>query len=113
MNINYPGSGTLHRISAPDPVMGHTGLIMQQPRARAGIYAHLHFISRWRWMIAGFAACGLLLGLLLGLMQVPLYEARLALEVESINSEFLNMKQVQPLDEGGVTNPFSDIQTQI
>lgn len=64
-------------------------------------------------MIAGFALCGLSLGLALGLLQVRLYEARLALEVESINSEFLNMKQVQPLDEGGVSNPFSDIQTQI
>jgi succinoglycan biosynthesis transport protein ExoP len=72
-------------------------------------------VRRWKWQIclAGFA--GIVLGVLATLIQTPLYQATATLEVQNANDNFLNMKQISPVDDtsSGDTGAFSDLQTQI
>jgi polysaccharide biosynthesis transport protein len=56
---------------------------------------------------------GLLTSLLLTLPQTPIYQARGSIEVQNLNQNFLNMRNVSPTaDEGGSSMPGSDLQTQ-
>ena len=42
-----------------------------------------------------------------------MYEAKATLEVQDLNQDFLNMKQVLPVNEVGLSGTFNDMQTQI
>jgi len=56
---------------------------------------------------------GLLTSLLLTLLQTPIYQARGSIEIQNLNENFLNMRNVSPTaDEGGSSTPGSDLQTQ-
>lgn len=56
---------------------------------------------------------GLLTSLLLTLPQTPIYQARGSIEVQNLNENFLNMRNVSPTaDDGGSYMPGSDLQTQ-
>jgi capsular exopolysaccharide synthesis family protein len=56
---------------------------------------------------------GLLTSLLLTLPQTPIYQARGSIEIQNLNQNFLNMRNVSPTaDEGGSSMPGSDLQTQ-
>ena len=52
-------------------------------------------------------------GVLLTLPQTPVYQARTSLEIQDLNENFLNMKQVTPVSEGNSYTALTDIQTQI
>jgi polysaccharide biosynthesis transport protein len=57
---------------------------------------------------------GLLSSLLLTLPQTPLYQARASLEIQNLNENFLNMRDVRPTaDGGGSYPPEYDLQTQV
>jgi succinoglycan biosynthesis transport protein ExoP len=56
---------------------------------------------------------GLLTSLLFTLPQTPIYQARGSIEIQNLNENFLNMRNVSPTaDEGGSSTPGSDLQTQ-
>ena len=56
---------------------------------------------------------GLVFSLLLTLSQTPLYQARASIEIQNLNENFLNMRNVSPTaDEGNSYAPESDLQTQ-
>ena len=59
------------------------------------------------------ALFGLLAAVLLTLPQTPVYQARTSLEIQDLNENFLNMKQVSPVSEGNSYTALTDIQTQI
>jgi capsular exopolysaccharide synthesis family protein len=63
------------------------------------------------WIIFGFA--GALLGLLIALPQTPLYRARTSVEILGLNDNFLNFKQVSPVEQSNSNLETADIQTQI
>lgn len=71
-------------------------------------------IRRWKWAITFTALAGLLLGLLASVLIRPRWTVRTSLEVQDVNSDFLNTKQVTPLNQDTAAGAyFSDIQTQI
>ena len=54
-----------------------------------------------------------LLAVLVTLPQTPIYRAKTTIEVQDMNQDFLNMKQVTVVNETGPASGVSDIQTQI
>src|SRR6202050_1794380 len=72
-------------------------------------------VRRWKTHIFLAGIAGIALGILAALIQTPLYEATATLENQNVNDNFLNMKQISPVDDtnSGDTGAFSDLQTQI
>jgi polysaccharide biosynthesis transport protein len=56
---------------------------------------------------------GLLASILLTLPQTPVYQARTVLEIQNLNENFLNIKQLTPVSEGDGYPALTDIQTQL
>ena len=59
------------------------------------------------------ALLGLVVALLITLPQTPVYQARTTIEVQDLNQEFMNLKQVSPVSEDSGVNALNDMQTQI
>ncbi len=72
-------------------------------------------IIRRHWtalMVAAFI--GLLAALLFTLPQTPVYRARASLEIQNLNENFLNMREVNPTtNDPGSSPPEYDLQTQV
>jgi uncharacterized protein involved in exopolysaccharide biosynthesis len=60
------------------------------------------------------AFLGLAAAVLLTLPQVPVYRARVLVEIQNLNENFLNMREVNPtVSDGGRYPPEYDLQTQV
>lgn len=70
-------------------------------------------LHHWKSLLLVSTLAGVALGCLLTVLQPPSYQARASLEIQSLNDNFLNMKQILPIDEADVPGTFSDVQTQI
>jgi capsular exopolysaccharide synthesis family protein len=70
-------------------------------------------LSRRAGLLIALATAGLLAGVLAGLVQSPVYRAHSSIEIQSVNPEFLNMKEVSPLADFSPVGELADIQTQI
>ena len=72
------------------------------------------FFRRWKWILVCSALAGIAVGVLPSLLFSPLYHVKTTLEIQDLNDNFLNVKEVLPSsDTGGPSNLFGDIQTQI
>ena len=71
---------------------------------------YLHIVLRHKWVIVGLAVVGLVGSLLLSLSTQPMFRTRTSLDIQSLNSEFMNMKSVDPTAS---TPTDTAIQTQI
>jgi polysaccharide biosynthesis transport protein len=78
-----------------------------------GLIEYWRMLRRRRGTLVLIAALGIVVAVLVTLPQTPVYRARTALEVQNINSDFLNAKQINPLSEDGGVNPLTDVQTQM
>lgn len=80
---------------------------------------HGGFVEDWRILcrhkgiLAGITLMGALAGVLLSIWQSPVYRARTALEIQNINEDFLNIKQVTPVSEGNSSTALTEIATQV
>ena len=84
------------RQSLVDPFAPTRGLHWQErdQRDRALDFAGLvRILHEYRWLVAGAAGLGLLLGVLLALVTTPLYRADVTLEVNAPSVEILDEKQ--------------------
>ena len=79
----------------------------------SAVVAQKRDLRRWRSLILLSILSGIGLGCLITAIQPKSYRARASLEIQSVNDNFLNMKQVLPVDETDVPGTFSDLQTQI
>jgi capsular exopolysaccharide synthesis family protein len=71
-------------------------------------------LRRRKGTLVLIAFLGALAGFLLTLPQTPVYQARLSLEIQSVNENFLNMRDVNPTESGSSSYyPEYDIQTQV
>ena len=74
---------------------------------------YLQILWRRKGTLILIVCLGLLTSLLLTLLQTPTYQARASIEIQNLNENFLNMRNVSPTsDEGGSYAPGSDLQTQ-
>ena len=69
-------------------------------------------LRRHKWMIALFAICGAVLGILVGIPQAPVYQARTSFEILNWNDDFMNMKQNSPVMNSDGSGDTSELQTQ-
>ena len=70
-------------------------------------------LMRWRWVIVGCALIGLAASQFLNLSTLPVYRARTSLDIQSINSDFMNMRNVAPTGEAQSSSAEAYVQTQI
>lgn len=78
-----------------------------------GLIEYWRILARRRGTLALFAALGIVAAVVVTLPQTPVYRARTALEVQNINGDFLNSKQITPVSEDGGVNSLTDVQTQM
>ncbi len=99
------------------PVLSYTVRPGQHSYARPGQTGELlewwNLLRRRKWVLVLAAITGVLLAALITIPRTPVYEARTSLEVQDINQEFMNMKQVSPVADSNAINALSDLQTQI
>jgi capsular exopolysaccharide synthesis family protein len=74
---------------------------------------YYQILRRHKWTVILIAMAGALAGIFTTLFQTPVYEARILMEIQDLNDNFMNLKQVSPVSEGGGWGGQSDIQTQI
>jgi capsular exopolysaccharide synthesis family protein len=104
---SYPARLTGYGESAPvDPGEDPEG---------GGLIEYWRILRRNRGTLFLIACLGVIVAVLVTLPQTPVYRARTALEIQNINNDFLNAKQVNPVsesqDNGG--NVLTDVQTQM
>lgn len=91
-----PGQGFL----SPEPEDSRSSLLVE----------YLRTILLHRWLILSLAGAGVLASVLIHLNTQPVYRTRTSLDIQSLNSDFMNMKSIDPT-EG--TPSDTAIQTQI
>ncbi len=79
-----------------------------------GVLEYWQMIRRHKGAVILAAFLGGLIGYLLTLTQLRIYQARTTLEIQGLNEDFLNMRNVNPTAEAGSSySPDYDIQTQV
>lgn len=79
-----------------------------------GLVEYWRIVRRRRGTLLVVAVIGVLAAILITLPQTPVYRARTALEIQNINSDFLNAKEINPVTEDGSgANALTDVQTQM
>jgi capsular exopolysaccharide synthesis family protein len=66
---------------------------------------------RIKWIVAGCAAAGVGVALFIASLQTPIYRARVSLELQSLNQNYLDMRSIDP--NAGTDNLETFLQTQI
>lgn len=70
-------------------------------------------LLRWRWTIAAAAVGGAMLAFLLTLGSMPVFQARTSLDIQSLNGDFLNRRDVALTGDSAGTPSDTYVQTQI
>jgi polysaccharide biosynthesis transport protein len=80
----------------------------------SGLLEYWRILIQKKWTLLAFAAAGMLLAALFTKLQSPIYRARALLEIESLNEDFLNMRNVTPTAANENTqSPEYGIRTQL
>jgi capsular exopolysaccharide synthesis family protein len=96
------------------PPLADVAALSNAPKDVAQLGDYVRVVCRhWR-LVAWAAVAGCVCGILLTLVQTPLFRAKTSIEIQNINGDFLNMKQARPVsDEAQGTDALMDLQTQI
>ena len=78
-----------------------------------GLLEYWRVLRRHKATILVGAFLGTLLGFLVSLPQTPIYRARTAIEIETFNENYLNLREVNPTTAGGSVASELDISTQV
>ena len=83
-------------------------------REYAGILEYWQMIRRHPGLVALATVLGAAIGFLMTLPDPRIYQARVTLEIQGMNDDFLNMKTVNPtVQDNSSSYPDYDIQTQV
>jgi len=85
----------------------------QEDFAQGGLMEYWRILRRRKGTVILISFLGFLIGVLITLPQTPVYQARTSLEIQDMNQNFLNIKEVSPVADGGSYAALTDIQTQI
>ena len=77
-----------------------------------GLLEYWRILRRRKGTLILVAGLGAVIGFLVTIPQTPIYQARTSLEIVSLNQNFLNMKESNPLSDSSSADA-TDIQTQI
>lgn len=66
-----------------------------------------------RWLVAGSVFAGCLVAFACTLATVPVFRAHTSVEIQGFNSQFMNMRAVDPTEQSGSSSDESFVQTQI
>ena len=91
---------------------GYPGEASSAPRPNL-LKEYFQVLRRWRKAILIFAVAGAALGLLLTLGSLPVYQARTSLDIQSLNGDFMNRRDVAATGDAAGTPSDTYIQTQI
>ncbi|MEG9436504.1 polysaccharide biosynthesis tyrosine autokinase [Edaphobacter sp. HDX4] len=81
---------------------------------RKSLFAeYVKTLSRHRCAILGFGIAGILLSFLANFTSLPYYRARTSLDIQGLNSDFMNMRASSPIGEGSGSSAETNVQTQI
>ena len=78
-----------------------------------GLLIYWRVLNKRRGTLIFFVVAGTLLGFVAGLPKTPMYQARAAIEVLTINEDFLNMKHSSPVTTIDYSAETSELQTEI
>ncbi len=83
--------------------------------ASGGLLEYWRILMRYKGTLVLIACLGLVASLLYTLPQTPVYQASTTIEIQTLNTDFMNMRQVNPVTDSSVGDYYSgaDIQTQI
>src|SRR3989454_3513704 len=81
-------------------------------REYAGLLEYWQMIRRHKLPVVLATVLGLATGFLLTLPEPRIYQARTTLEIQGLNDDFLNMKNVSPTAMAGGGSPEYEILTQ-
>ena len=74
---------------------------------------YARMLLRHKGKLCLFALGGIILGILIGIPQTPVYKVRTALEVLSLNRDFMNIKQTSPVGTNDESYETSEEETQV
>ena len=74
---------------------------------------YARMLLRHKGKLCLFAVGGIILGILVGIPQTPVYKVRAALEVLSLNRDFMNTKQTTPVGTNDESYETSEEETQV
>lgn len=100
------------RLAYPKIVYSELPDPKQQPE-RFNLIESWRLIKRHPGTLILCACIGLICAILYTVPQTPLFQARTALEIQNMNGDFLNAKQVSPVSDDSAMNVLTDVQTQI
>jgi succinoglycan biosynthesis transport protein ExoP len=101
-------------LSVPGPAMRAIGPSGGIKRDYSGVLEYWQMVRRHQTAVITAAILGALVGFVLTLSQPRIYQAHTTVEIQSLNDNFLNMKELNPTvqDSSGFYSD-SDIQTQV
>jgi len=114
LNRNLPAPIRQAQLLHPPGEPAYYNLPEYEEDAGPGLIEYWRILRRRKGAVLLIAFLGLLAGLLITLPQTPVFLARATLEIQDLNQDFMNLRQVSPVTEGGSGyTALSDIQTQI
>ena len=118
--LDDPGHGPLTRKGANNSLLPPRRQYMEVPfpeefeESGPGLLPeYWQILRRRKGTLILIVFLGLLTSLLLTIPQTPIYQARGSIEIQNLNENFLNTRNVSPTADGGASDaPGSDLQTQ-
>jgi polysaccharide biosynthesis transport protein len=78
-----------------------------------GLLEYWRILQRRKDTVILIALVGMVAGFLFTVPQTPVYQARTVIEIQSLNNDFLNMKDVDPNSNQSGWDPTIEVQTQV
>src|SRR5258708_32691147 len=79
----------------------------------SGLVEYWRVVVRHKGTVLLLFVLGALAGFISTVPETPVYRAHATLQVQGINENFLNMKELSPTATGGMMDPTADILTQV
>lgn len=112
-NLYLPPGRSAELLPIDSGPISHYANYGRERYAQRGAMDYWTILLRWKWTVISWAIIGVGAGLLATLIEPRRYEGKTTLEVQDMNDNFLNMKQVSPVNQIASSGAFSDIQTQV